>query len=204
MSLKQRLNNILSKIISYPIRYQYQDLISKGYLIIGKHTYGKPYIRLQRGSEAKVIIGNYCSIAKEVVILPGGVHPVDWVSTFPFRIKFGLTGAYEDGMPMTKGDITIGSDVWVGTGSTILSGVNIGHGAVVAAGSVVTKDVAPYAIVGGVPAKEISKRFDSDTISKMLGIAWWDWEEDEIKEAIPLLSSNDMEGFMQRYYEQAR
>ena len=202
MSIKQRFNIFLNKVLSFPIRYQYQDLINKGYLVVGKHTYGKPFIRLQRGSEARVSIGDYCSIAKEVVILPGGVHPVNWVSTFPFRIKFGLPGAYEDGMPLTKGDINIGSDVWIGTGSTILSGVNIGHGAVVAAGSMVTKDIPPYCIVGGVPAKEIGKRFDDHTIEKLLEIAWWNWEEERIKEAIPLLSSEDMDGFMARYYGQ--
>ena len=94
-----------------------------------------PTVRSYGGSEAHITIGSFCSIGPEVQIINGGIHPKSWVSLFPFRIKWKLDGAYEDGMPETRGDIVIGSDVWLGTGALILSGVKIGHGAIVAGAS---------------------------------------------------------------------
>lgn len=99
-------------------------------------------------------------------------------------------------MPATKGDIVIGNDVWIGKEATILSGVTIGDGAVVGCKALVAKDVPPYTIVGGNPAKVIKKRFPNDIIEKLLKIKWWDWEDEKIEKAIPLLLSNDMVAFL--------
>ena len=120
-----------------------------GTLVVGRHTYGQPRIWEYCGSRCKVVIGSFCSISPEVEIITGGIHPTDWVSTFPFRIAWRMAGAYADGMPSSRGDTTIGSDVWIGTGAMILSGVMVGHGSVVAARSLVARDVPPYSIVAG-------------------------------------------------------
>lgn len=170
-----------------------QRLIKEGLLRIGRGTYGPINIERYEGSDAKVEIGRYCSISKGVRFVTGGIHPPDWVSTYPFRIKFGKPEAYRDGLPCSKGPITIGSDVWIGTDALILSGVNVGDGAIIAARSVVTRDIPPYAIVAGVPARVIRSRFDETTIGALLQIAWWNWPEAEIERVIPLLSSPDVD-----------
>jgi acetyltransferase-like isoleucine patch superfamily enzyme len=123
-------------------------------LVMGRHSYGKPRVRWYFGDSASVRIGSFCSLADDVLLMVGGKHPTGWVSTFPFRARFELPGAYEDGLPATDGDIVIGSDVYIGRGARIMSGVRIGDGAVVGACSVVAKDIRPYAIVAGNPARE--------------------------------------------------
>ena len=129
-------------------------------------------------------------------IITGGIHPTDWISTYPFRNQFNLPGKNRDGMPKTNGDIIVGHDVWIGTGVTILSGVKIGNGAVVATGAVVTKDIPAYAIVGGVPAKVIKYRFTPNQIKDLEMINWYDWHIEKIKNNIHLLSSNSIEEFI--------
>jgi len=186
------------------MRYAHQDAdwcryVEAGIVEVGRHTYGRPRIDVYRGSEHRVVIGDYCSISKDVVIITGGEHPVEWVSTYPFRARWHLSGAFTDGMPSSKGDVVIGSDVWIGTEVLILSGVKIGHGAIVAAGAIVTRDVLPYAIVGGVPAGIIRFRFPQPTIDRLLEISWWEWPEAEVLNAIPLLSSSDIATFIDRY-----
>lgn len=165
-------------------------LVDNGWLVMGRHSYGNPEIHLYRGSEAKVIIGNFTSISPDVIFITGGIYPSHWISTYPFRALWHLNRAFEDGLPYNKGDIQVGSDIWIGTDAMILSGVHIGDGAIVAARSVITKDVPPYAIVGGVPAKVIKFRFDQDVIAQLLEIQWWNWSDEKIKEAINLLSSS--------------
>lgn len=176
-----------------------KEVTELGLLEVGHHTYGIPIIDVYKGSEAKVIIGKYCSIGEGVIIITGGIHPPSWISTYPFRIKWGLEGAYTDGMPMTYGDVMIGSDVWIGTDAMILSGVHIGHGAIIAARSVVTRDIPPYAVVAGVPAKIITYRFEKDIIDTLLKFCWWDWDDDKVLEAMPLLSSSNIETFISQY-----
>jgi len=178
--------------------YHFKKNLRKGHLIIGEHTYGIPLVQIYKGSEAKVIIGKYCSIAPDVIFITGGIHPVDWVSTFPFRAEYGLPEAYIDGMPTTKGDIIVGNDVWIGTHTLILSGVKIGNGAVICAGSVVTKDIPPYSIAGGVPAKVIKKRFTDLQIEQLEKIKWWDWEKNKIIEQVNLLSSPNIKEFIEK------
>lgn len=139
-------------------------------------------------------IGRYCSFAGDVEILLGGNHRHDWVTTYPFSAY----PRYEH-LPKsasTRGDIVIGNDVWVGRGAMILSGVTIGDGAVIAARAVIARDVEPYAIVGGNPAKFIRHRFDAETIAALQRIAWWDWEEDRVDRAVPMLMQGDIAGFI--------
>jgi len=174
-------------------------ILDSGLLVIGRHTYGSPTVSNYRGSERNVVIGSFCSIAPGVHIITGGVHPAEWVSTYPFRVQWKLEGAYEDGMPRSRGDVIIGSDVWLGTDVMILSGVKIGHGSIIAARSVVTRDVPPYTIVAGTPAKVVRPRFEPDVIAALLSIAWWDWDDARIREAVPLLSSDRVEDFVKIY-----
>jgi acetyltransferase-like isoleucine patch superfamily enzyme len=175
------------------------SLISEHLLEIGRHTYGNVNVKRYEGSDSKVAIGAYCSIASDVVFITGGIHPLDWVSQYSFRIQFDMPGAFKDGMPISNGPISVGNDVWISTGVIILSGITIGDGATIAAGSVVTKNVPPYAIVGGNPARVIRQRFSEEIINKLIEIAWWDWDDDKIKEAVPLLSSNSIDKFIDKY-----
>lgn len=164
---------------------------------IGEWTYGEPDV-FSWGEGATLHIGKYTSIAARVTIMLGGEHNVDWVSTYPFNPIFPQAQGIL-GHPKTKGNVTIGHDVWLGLGSFILSGVTIGNGAVVAAHSVVTKDVPPYAIVGGNPAKIIRYRFTPDIIARLEQMAWWNWPIHQVLEALPLLFSNRVEEFIRTY-----
>lgn len=165
-----------------------------GRVEIGDHTYGKPLV-FHWEENTKLKIGKFCSISDEVKIFLGGNHRADWISTYPFP---GLTGSWPEAASIedhnvSKGNVIIGNDVWIGYGANILSGVTIGDGAVIGAFSLVTKDVAPYSIVGGNPAKEIRKRFDDGQIEKLLKLKWWDWSDDKIKKNLRILCSSEID-----------
>jgi acetyltransferase-like isoleucine patch superfamily enzyme len=160
---------------------------------MGVGSYGNPKIR-DYDSGGKVTIGKYCSIADDVVMLAGGEHHIENVTSFPFDFLNGISKPQRRGV-----DITIGNDVWIGYGATILGGVTIFSGAVIGARAVVTKNVAPYAVVGGVPARVIHYRFTFDQIKALLAIGWWNWPEQKIKENIGLLCSPDINEFIGRY-----
>jgi hypothetical protein len=117
------------------------------------------------------------------------------VTTYPVRINMGLDGNHDD-WPVPTGDTIVGSDVWTCEHSLILPGVTIGDGAVVAGGAVVTKDVPPYAIVGGNPAEVIRYRFDERQREALLKIRWWDWPDDKVRDAAPYLESEDIDAFI--------
>lgn len=195
----RKLAEYINRLLRYYQSFKIQQLINKGLLIVGKQTYGinNLDIHVYQGSQAKVIIGKYCSIGPSVTIITGGIHPTDWVSTYPFRAKLNLKGKFEDGMPFTKGDIIIGNDVWIGTGVEILSGVTIEHGAVIATGSIVTKNVPPYAVVAGNPARIIRFRFEEEQIKHLLDLKWWDWDDERIINSIDLISSNRISEFIE-------
>ncbi|RRQ48383.1 antibiotic acetyltransferase [Maribacter algicola] len=140
----------------------------------------------------KLIIGKFCMIASGATfIMNGGNHLTEATSAYPFAI-FG--GAWQNAMEgkdyPTKGDTIIGNDVWIGHGATIMPGVHIGDGAIIATKAVVTKNVAPYTIVGGNPAKPIKKRFSEATISRLLELQWWNWDIEKITQNLGKLTSN--------------
>lgn len=164
---------------------------------IGEGTYGRPTVDFY-DTGAKLKIGRYCSIGPGVRILLGGEHHMNWVTTYPFSLMFDEAKSLP-GYPHTKGDVVIGSDVWIGQDALILSGVTINHGVVIAARSVVTKDIEPYSIVGGNPARHIRFRFPETTIQSLLRIAWWDWPSSEIRKAWPILQSPNVDDFITKY-----
>lgn len=133
----------------------------------------------------KLIIGKFCSIACGAkFIFTSANHTLKSLSTYPFPLfweEYGLaqkdvTQAWDN-----KGDIIIGNDVWIGYEAVIMSGIHIGNGAIIGTRAVVTKDVEPYTIVGGVPAKPIKKRFNDETIKKLQSICWWDWDKEKVR-----------------------
>ncbi|PLX35876.1 MAG: acetyltransferase [Hyphomicrobiales bacterium] len=142
-------------------------------------------------SNEKLTIGNFVQIAASVTFITSSAnHPMGGVTAFPFRIFDPATiGDYAD-LPFK--DTVVGNDVWIGSGATIMPGVTIGDGAIIAAASVVTRDVAPYVIVGGNPAEVIRKRFDDQTIADLLALRWWDWPIDVIMAHLTALESSDI------------
>lgn len=157
---------------------------------IGDFTYGFPIVR-SWGENARLKIGKFCSIGGNVQIYLGGNHHTDWCTTYPFNVLLkdqypGIDG----GVAATKGDVTIGNDVWIANDVTIMSGVTIGDGAVIANSAVVTRDIPPYSIAGGVPARTTKARMEALSL-EVDGIFWWDWPLEKIAEAIPMLMSRE-------------
>nr|WP_049962414.1 CatB-related O-acetyltransferase [Oribacterium sp. FC2011] len=157
---------------------------------IGDYTYGCPFVRTG-GGIAKLTIGKFCAIARDVSIQLVSDHHLDWISAYGLgSIIHGLSTRCTKDDLVYKGDVEIGNDVWIGERVIILPGVKIGDGAAIAAGSIVTKDVMPYTLVGGVPAKRIKDRFDKDSVAKLLEIQWWNWDADRIIQAKDLIESS--------------
>lgn len=144
----------------------------------------------------KLIIGKFCSIACGTKFLFNSAnHAMTSLSTYPFPLFFEEWGLEKNDITESwdnKGNIIIGNDVWIGFEAVILAGVTIGDGAIIGTRAVVTKDVPPYTIVGGVPAKPIRKRFDNATISKLLKIKWWDWTEEKITQNIHAIKTGNI------------
>jgi acetyltransferase-like isoleucine patch superfamily enzyme len=163
---------------------------------IGKHSYGDLAILAYSSSDGELHIGRYCSFADGVKILLGGEHRTDWVSTYPFNV---LERAFShiEGHPRSKGTVSVGNDVWLGRGAVIMSGVTVGNGAVVGAYSVVTRNVPPYAVVAGNPARLVRMRFPTDVVDRLQEIRWWDWPDDRVRKAAQFLQSGDIEQFIQ-------
>lgn len=174
---------------------------------VGRYTYGHEQITVHHwGEPTELRIGAFCSIADRVHVFLGGNHHTDSVSTFPFVANSDAWPRAQgvDVHPSTNGDVVIGNDVWIGSGATIMSGVTVGDGAVIGAESCVTRDVRPYAIVAGNPAREVRRRFDEEIVAKLLEISWWDWDDERIATHVRLLESSDIDGFIRAQKERPR
>jgi len=175
-------------------------------IIVGRYSYYSGYYHghsfedcarylLSDDGADKLIIGSFCSIGSGAAFIMAGNqgHRNDWISTFPFfwmpdvPAFAGAANGFEP-----AGDTVIGNDVWIGSEAIIMPGIKIGDGAVIGTRSLVTRDVEPYAIVGGNPAKVIRKRFDDPEIHMLCDLKWWDWTDAQLREAMPILTSGDI------------
>jgi acetyltransferase-like isoleucine patch superfamily enzyme len=172
-----------------------------------KFSYGIKTIKvLSWGAKENIYIGNYSSLANNLQIFTGGNHIwKDSITSYPFGfIHQARFNKFDDNLIQkqkeirSNGDVIIGNDVWIGEGSTIMSGVNIGDGAIIGTNSHIVKDIPPYAIAGGNPAKIIKYRFDEEKIKKLLKIKWWDWKPSKVNDNIMLLET-DVEGFIKKH-----
>lgn len=152
----------------------------------------------------RLVIGRFCSIACGTkFVFTSANHTMTSLSTYPFPLFFE-----EWGTPISevaeswdnKGDIVIGNDVWIGYEAVIMSGVKIGDGAIIGTRAVVTKDVEPYTIVGGIPAKSIRKRYSQDIITQLGAVRWWDLPHDQLKQLIPAIRSGSPEALLRAYH----
>ncbi len=161
---------------------------------IGEHSYGAPKV-FQWANSGRLMIGRYCSIAAGVVVYLGGDHRTDWITTYPFGSFDPAARAFK-GHPATRGDVVIGNDVWLGRAASVMSGVTIGDGACIAAHALVSRDVPPYAIVAGNPARVVRMRFTQAQIERLQDVRWWDWPEARLRENYALLLSNRLDEFL--------
>lgn len=162
------------------------------------------YLMPDRDDVDRLVIGSFCAIGSGAAFVMAGNqgHRNDWISTFPFFFmneEPAFAGAESAYRP--AGDTIVGNDVWIGSEAMIMPGIRIGHGAVVGSRALVTRDVEPYTIVGGNPAKPIRKRFADAEIAMLLEMAWWDWSLDRIQGAMKLLCSADIAG-LYRYWKE--
>lgn len=182
-----------------------KNIIKNPNIIVGDYTYYDDFDNVENFEKNvkyhfdfigdKLIIGKFCMIASNATfIMNGANHLTDAITSYPFAI-FGQdwAKAMDNKTYPQKGDIVIGNDVWIGYNATILAGVTIGHGTIIAANATVTKDVEPYSIVGGNPAQLIRKRFPEETIAKLLELAWWDWDLEKITRNVQHLTGSDLD-----------
>jgi virginiamycin A acetyltransferase len=182
-----------------------KNIITNPNIIVGDYTYYDDFQDVNNFEKNvkylfdftgdKLIIGKFCMIASGVTfIMNGANHLTDAISAYPFAIfGKGWEHAMDGKKYPNKGDTVIGNDVWIGYNATIMAGVKIGDGAIVASKSVVTKDVEPYSIVGGNPAKEIRKRFPGSTIQRLLKLKWWDWDIEKITKNLQHITNTNID-----------
>ena len=186
-----------------------KSVVTNPNIIVGDYTIYNDFVRDPRDFQEnnvlyqylvnrdRLVIGRFCSIACGAKFLfTSANHTMKSLSTYPFPIFFeewGLNSADVASAWDNRGDIVIGSDVWIGYEAAVLSGVTIGDGAIIGARAVVTKDVPPYTIVGGVPARHIRRRFDEETIARLMALRWWEWPYERIKENLPAIQSGRMD-----------
>jgi acetyltransferase-like isoleucine patch superfamily enzyme len=155
-------------------------------VMVGRHTYGHDRHSFPMFTEdARIVVGSFCSISPEVRILGGGEHVTTRASTFPLNARFFDPAKRNSLDAIDQGPTVIGNDVWIGYGATVLSGVTVGHGAVLGARAVVSQSVPPYAVVVGNPARIVSYRFAADVRNRLLALRWWDWDDEVIPAASP-------------------
>jgi len=175
-------------------------------LVVGKYSYYSGYYHghsfedcarylLPDEGADRLVIGSFCSIGSGAAFIMAGNqgHRNEWISTFPFFFMPEVP-EFENAANgyLPAGDTVIGNDVWIGSEAIIMPGITVGDGAVIGTRALVTKDVEPYAIVGGNPAKTIRKRFDDDSIALLLEMKWWDWPAERLKAAMPLMTSGNV------------
>jgi acetyltransferase-like isoleucine patch superfamily enzyme len=199
--LPDEIIDIYNSFLIKRIEKKFQVPNVEDVLEVGIHTYGAENLNLLfRNSGKKVVVGKFCSIGPRVTIFMGGGHRTDWITTYPFGHvfldKWG-SKTYE-GHPTTRGDVQIGNDVWIGRGATLMSGISVGDGAVIAANSHVTKDVPPFAIVGGNPASVIRYRFSPEVANRIADICWWDFPDEVILQIKHLLSEQPIADSLDR------
>jgi len=182
-----------------------KNIIKNPNIIVGDFTYYDDFENVENFEKNvkyhfdftgdQLIIGKFCMIASNVqFIMNGANHITDAISTYPFAIfGNGWEKAMEGKSYPNKGNLNIGNDVWIGYNATIMAGITIGDGAIIATNSTVVKDVEPYSIVGGNPATEIKKRFSKDKIDQLLTIKWWNWDIEKITNNIQHLTNNDFD-----------
>lgn len=193
--MKRRLSRIISRLregIGESDPRKWRDQYPEHQ--IGRGTYGNPQI-VSWGDGTTLTIGAFCSFAAGVKIILGGGHRTDWVTTYPFPVFWSKARAIT-GQHVSKGPVVIGNDVWVGTDAIILSGVTIHDGAVIGARAVVAKDVPPYGVVVGNPARLVRTRFEEDVILRLMKIQWWNWDDSRIEELMPLMLQTDIHAFL--------
>ncbi len=182
-----------------------KNIIKNPNIIVGDYTYYDDFENVENFEKNvkyhfdfigdKLIIGKFCMIASDVkFIMNGGNHLTNAISTYPFAIfGHGWEHAMDGKEHPFKGDTKIGNDVWIGFNSTIMPGITIGDGAIIATNSTVVKDVEPYTIVGGNPAREIKKRFSQNVIDRLLKLKWWDWDIEVITRNVQNLTDIDVD-----------
>jgi virginiamycin A acetyltransferase len=182
-----------------------KNIVTNPNIIVGDYTYYDDFENVHNFEKNvkylfdfvgdKLVIGKFCMIASDVTfIMNGANHLTEAISSYPFAIfENGWEGAMNGKEYPKKGDTNIGNDVWIGFGATIMTGVNIGDGAIIGSNSVVTKDVEPYAIVGGNPAKEIRKRFTQEKIKELLETKWWNWDIERITRNVENLTGTELD-----------
>jgi virginiamycin A acetyltransferase len=180
-----------------------KNIIKNPNIIVGDYTYYDDFENVENFEKNvkyhfdftgdQLIIGKFCMIASDVkFIMNGANHLTDSISTYPFAIfGNGWENAMEGKTYPQKGNINIGNDVWIGYNATIMAGVTIGNGAIIATNATVVKDVEPYSIVGGNPAKEIKKRFSDEKIAQLLKLKWWNWDIEKITKNVQNLTDKE-------------
>lgn len=192
-----------------------EEQVTNPNIIVGKYSYYSGYshghsfddcaryLMPDRDDVDKLIIGSYCSIATGVSFIMAGNqgHNHEWISSFPFAFMNEVPefAAAQNGY-QPAGDTVVGNDVWIGAEAMIMPGITIGDGSVIGSRALVTKNVAPYTVIGGNPAKEIKKRFSEKEISMLLEMKWWTWDLQDFKGAMPLLCATDIEA-LYKYYK---
>jgi virginiamycin A acetyltransferase len=186
-----------------------KNIIKNPNIIVGDYTYYDDFEDVSNFEKNvkyhfdfigdKLIIGKFCMIASGATfIMNGGNHLTEATSAYPFAIFGGAWQHAMDGKTYpSKGDTVIGNDVWIGHDATIMPGVHIGDGAIIATKAVVTKDVEPYTIVGGNPAKPIKKRFSEEIIGRLLELKWWDWDMEKITKNVYLLTGDSLDDIIE-------
>ncbi|GAD79153.1 type B chloramphenicol O-acetyltransferase [Vibrio ezurae] len=198
------MNYFESPFSGIPLKQQ----VTNPNIIVGEYSYYSGYyhnhsfddcaryLAPDRDDVDQLIIGRFCSIGSGAVFMMAGNqgHRNDWVSTFPFFYQDNEHFADAVDGFLTAGDTVVGNDVWIGSEAMIMAGVKIGDGAIIGSRAVVTKDVAPYEVVGSNPAKHIKFRFSPSEIAMLLEMKWWDWSECQIKGGMRYFCSSDIAG----------